>query len=174
MPGALAAADRAAAGIALVAAWLAALIMAAFCGMILLEVVLRSFFGRSTQILEEYVGYGLGTMIFLGLGHALRQGALVRVDLLLGVLPPLARRVVEILVCVLTLAVIGFVIRYFWIGVLRNFRNETISMTPAATPLWIPEGLVLLGMALFALQLVVYLLRLCAGGPLVRDTGRPD
>ena len=174
MRGLLAATDRVAAGIALAAAWLAAAIMAGFCGLILLEVVLRSFFGRSTQILEEYVGYGLGTMIFLGLGHALRQGALVRVDLLLGTLAPRARRVFETAVCATTLGVVGFLIHAFSVGVGRNFRNGTISMTPAATPLWIPEGLVLLGLALFALQLAVYVVSLCAGGPIVRDTGRAD
>jgi TRAP-type mannitol/chloroaromatic compound transport system permease small subunit len=73
-----------------------------------------------------------------------------------------------------TLVVLGFVIHAFSIGVARNFRNGTISMTPAATPLWIPEGLILVGMVLFALQLVVYLVRLCAGGPVIRDTGRVD
>jgi TRAP-type C4-dicarboxylate transport system permease small subunit len=170
----LAAADRVAAGIALAAAWLAAAIMAGFCGLILLEVLLRSFFGQSTQILEEYVGYGLGTMVFLGLGHTLREGALVRVDLLIGALSPAVRRAFEIAICAVTLVVVGFVIHAFSVGVGRNLRNGTISMTPAATPLWVPEGLVLLGMVLFALQLIVYLVRLCAGGPVIRDTGRVD
>ncbi len=166
--------DRIAGYVALAAAWSAVLIMASFACLILIEVVLRSFLGRSTHILEEYVGYGLGTMIFLALGHALRQGALVRVDLVLGALGPAARRAFEMAACVATLAVMSFVMRYFALAVWRNFRNGTISMTPAATPIWVPEGLVLLGMALFALQLVVYLLRLCAGGPLIRDSGRAD
>jgi len=170
----IAAIDRLAAALAVAGAWAGAAILASVTALILLEIVLRSFFGRSTQILEEYVGYGLGAMIFLGLGHALRQGALVRVDLLLGALGPMTRRIFEILVCTVTLPVMLFLMNYFLISVQRNYRQGTISMTVAATPIWIPEAIVLTGMAIFTLQVVVYALRLIAGGPLVEDLGRID
>lgn len=166
--------DRLAAALAVAGAWAGALVLAGITILILVEVVLRSFFGRSTQILEEYVGYGLGAMIFLGLGQALRQGALVRVDLLLGTLGRTARRVFEILVCLVTLPVMLFLMNYFLISVQRNYRQGTISMTWAATPIWIPEAIVLVGMAIFTLQVAVYALRLVAGGPLVQDIGRID
>lgn len=170
----LAALDRGAGWIALAGGWAAALIMVGIVLHVLTEVVMRSFFGRSTQVLEEFVGYGLGAMIFLGLGHALREGALVRVDILLGRLRPAARRATEVFACLVTLAVMWFVMRFFLFGVLRHHANETISMTRAATPLWIPEAVVLLGMAIFTLQVAVYLLRLLAGGPLLPDSQRTD
>lgn len=166
--------DGISARLALVAACAATLIMVSFTLLVLVEITLRSFFASSTQILEEYVGYGLGTMIFLGLGHALRQGALVRVDLVLGRLSAPVRRGFEIVICVVTLGVMAFLVNFFLISVERNFVNGTISMTRAATPIWIPEGIVVLGMIIFILQLVVYLLRLCVGGALIDDSGRAE
>lgn len=83
--------------IALLASWVACLFMAGMVGLILTEIVLRSFFATSTHIVEEYVGYGLMTMIFLALAHALHTGAVIRVDILLSTLGPTPRRLLEIL-----------------------------------------------------------------------------
>lgn len=167
----VAALDRASAWVALIAAWTSVAIMTGIATLILIEITLRSFFATSTQILEEFVGYGLGAMVFLGLAHALRVGGLVRVDILLGRLGRVARRLVEIMVCVVTLATMGFVIRYFAISVSRDFERGTISMTTAGTPIWIPNGVILLGMTIFVLTLAIYLLRLATGGPLVTESG---
>jgi TRAP-type C4-dicarboxylate transport system permease small subunit len=110
-------------------------------------------------------------MIVLGLGHALQSGALVRVDLVLGKLGPGLRRWVEVALCLVTLALMGFLMRFFWISVQRAYERGTISMTRAATPIWIPEGIMLAGMAIFTFALAVYCLRLVLGGPLIRDSG---
>lgn len=171
MRQAIAILDRIIGVLTLVAAWCAMAIMVAITGHILLEIVLRSFFGMSTQVLEEFVGYGLGAMVFLALGQALRQGALVRVDLVLGKLPLGLRRGVEVVLCAVTLAVMAFVMRYFWISVGRNYERGTISMTTAGTPMWIPEAVILAGMAIFWLTLLVYALRLVAGGAIIEESG---
>ena len=166
--------DRVAAAIALVAGWAAAAIMVAITLHILTEIVLRSFFGRSTQLVEEYVAYGLGAMIFLGLGHSLREGSLVRVDLLLGRLRPKTRRLFEIGACLVTIGVMLFLMRFFLFGVQRAYTAGTISMTRAATPMWIPEAIILLGMAIFTLQIGIYLVRIAVGGPLIEEKGRVE
>lgn len=163
--------DRVTGVIALVSAWAAMAIMLGITLLILAEVVLRSFFRSSTQILEEFVGYGLGAMIFLGLAQALRAGSLVRVDIVLGRLGPVWRRWVEMALCCVTIGVMLFLIRFLYISVERSYLRGTISMTRAATPVWIPEALILLGMGIFTFTLVVYLLRLMVGGPLVPDSG---
>lgn len=166
--------DRIAGMIALVAAWTGILIMVSINLLILTEVVLRSFFGKSTQIVEEFVGYGLGAMIFLGLGHALRSGALVRVDLVVSRLSDVVRRWLEVVLCLVTLAVMGFVMNYFLFSVQRNFARGTISMSRAATPMWIPEAIILLGMAIFSFALLVYCARLCMGAAPVNESGRTE
>lgn len=165
----LVALDRAAWVLALLAAWAAAGTMIAITGLILTEIVLRSFFATSTQILEEYVGYGLGAMVFLGLAHGLREGALVRVDVVLGRLGSDVRRWLEVVLCAITLAIMAFLLRYIGVGTWRNYERGTISMTLAATPVWIPEAVILAGMGIFTLTLSVYMLRLLAGGNVIAE-----
>jgi TRAP-type C4-dicarboxylate transport system permease small subunit len=132
---------------------------------ILLEIALRSFFATSTFVLDEFVGYGVAAMTFLTLGYALEKDALIRVQLVLTRSPPGARRGLEILGAGLTLALSLFLIGYFWRSVSRNWGRGAVSQSIAEVPLWIPEGLVLLGLVLFALQLFAHLLRLVRPTP---------
>src|SRR3546814_4061315 len=83
------------------AAWVAVAVMIGITCLILLEIFLRSFLAMSTHIAHEFVGYGLGAIVFLGLGHCLIQGGLIRVDLLVGLLPPGLRRTFEITISVI-------------------------------------------------------------------------
>lgn len=170
MPRIIEAVYRASAALSLVAGWLAALIMLGMTLHILTEIVLRSFFATSTHLVEEYVGYGLMTMIFLGLGHALERGNLIRVDLVLARLGAGAlRRGVEIAICIASLCALAFILNYAWFSMVRRYEMGTVSMTLAATPLWIPEAIVVAGMIVFGIQLVAYALRLTAGGLLIDD-----
>ena len=171
MPRSFVLVDRISALVARAAAQAAALVLLSITVLILIEITLRSFFGRSTQITEEYVAYGLGTMVFLGLGHALRAGALVRVDLLLGRLGPAARRFFEIATCGVTLCVMSFVLYYLSVRVGRDFAGGTISMTRAATPMWIPHAIVAFGMGIFMLQVLVYMIGQCLGATPMKEQG---
>lgn len=130
---------------------------------ILLEIVLRSFFDSSTFVLDEFVGYGVAAMTFLSLGYALNEGALIRVNILLGRVGGRPRIGLEIFSATVTLVLTVFIAGYFWRSVARNWSRGAVSESIAEFPLWIPEGLVLAGMVLFAIQLAAYLLRLVAG-----------
>jgi TRAP-type C4-dicarboxylate transport system permease small subunit len=142
----------------------AAVVSAAFLVLmvlhILLEIVLRSFFASSTFVLDEFVGYGVAAMTFLALGYALEEGALIRIQLLLTRSPPPVRRGLEIVAAGLTLALSLFLIAHFWHSVSRNWSRGAVSQSIAEVPLWLPEGLALLGITLFALQMFAHLLRL--------------
>jgi TRAP-type C4-dicarboxylate transport system permease small subunit len=142
------------------AAIVSAALLVAMALHILTEIVLRSFFASSTFVLDEFVGYGVAAMTFLSLGYALEDGSLIRVQLLLTRSPPPARRGLEALSAALTLALSLFLITHFWHSVSRNWSRGAVSQSIAEVPLWIPEGLVLLGLVLFALQLFAHLLRL--------------
>lgn len=130
---------------------------------ILVEIVLRSFFSTSTFVLDEFVGYGVAAMTFLSLGYALNEGALIRVNIVLGRTVGRRRIALEIFSIAVTLAITVFIAGYFWRSVARNWTRGAVSESIAEFPLWIPEGLVLAGVALFAIQLAAYLLRLVAG-----------
>ncbi|MGX1306018.1 TRAP-type C4-dicarboxylate transport system permease small subunit [Amorphus suaedae] len=138
---------------------LAALILIGMVGHVLFEIILRTFFATSTFVLSEFVGYGVAAVTFLSLGYALEHGSLIRVNLLIGRLEGRALRVFECLSALGALFVVSVLIRFFWISVERNWVRGRVSSSIAEVPMWIPEGLVLVGLAVFWLQLVAYFLR---------------
>ncbi|MBT0963253.1 TRAP transporter small permease [Denitromonas sp. IR12] len=138
--------------------------------LIMVEIVLRGAFATSTFIMDEFVGYGVAAITFLSLGYALESGSLIRVNVLLTHLGNgIVRRLVEAFCVGTTLALAVFIAWYFWKSVARSWARGSVSETVAQVPLWIPEGLVLIGLSIFALQLLAYLLRVLTGGQLIGD-----
>lgn len=166
--------DRTVGVLAFVGACAGVAILVGITGLILTEIVMRAVWNRSIHIVEEYVSYGLGAMIFLALAQALRAGALVRVDLVVGRLPGMVRRWLEVALALSAAAVVAFLAWYVWISVDRLYQRGTLSVTLARTPMWIPEAVMLAGMGLFVLTAVVYALRVATGGPIVDDAGRGE
>ncbi len=152
-------------GLSRLSAYAAALVCALMLSHILLEIVLRTFFGLSTYLVDEFVGYGVGAMGFLALGYCLEKGALIRVNLLLGALPHGGQRALDILCGTLTLAAMSIPIWFFWVSVQRNFTRGIRSPTVAEIPMWIPESVLLFGMVLFWVQLLAFTLRAVTGAP---------
>jgi TRAP-type C4-dicarboxylate transport system permease small subunit len=154
------------------AAVLSAVILVAMVGHVLVEITLRSFFDSSTFVLDEFVGYGVAAMTFLSLAYALEEGALIRVRLVLARTGAgWARRGLELFCVAVTLALSVFLTAYVYRSVARNWQRGAVSQTIAEVPLWIPEGLVLVGLALFAVQLLAYMVRLLAGAPPIEEHG---
>ncbi|WP_136246872.1 TRAP transporter small permease [Halomonas borealis] len=149
---------RVSGALASLGAGLAMLLVVYMLGHILFEIGLR-LFGRSTFILDEYIGYGVAAMTFLGLPYALEQGGLIRVALVLKRLPRAWRWPLELFASLTALLAFGWLARYLTLAVERSFQRGIVSETLAQTPLWIPQGTVLVGLYLLCLVLVVRSLR---------------
>ena len=146
------------------AAAVAALLLVYIFLHIIVEIVMRSFFDRSTYVLDEFVGYAVAAMTFLAAGHALNNGHLIRVDLLIGRLQRPGRRVAEFFSLAVSIGMAGFCA--WWVGrdALRHLTRGSVSESIAEVPLWIPVGAVWLGLVFLMLQLLACLLRVAAGG----------
>lgn len=123
--------------------------------------------------MNELVGYGVAAMTFVALGHSLERGTLIRMNLLLLALGPRSaiRRALEILSVLFALSAAGIALRYFVLSAVRNYERGYTSETAAEIPLWLPEAFVVAGLSVFLLQLLSYLLRLVAGGPMIDEAG---
>lgn len=155
---------------AMMGAWTGALFLMLMVGHSVLEMTLRYGFDASTFVLDEFAGYWVAGLTFLGLAEALRRGVLIRVGVLVQMLGPSARRWVELVVVGLTLAQVALLGWYFWLATGRFWTRGITSNTMAEVPLWLPNAVILAGLAVFALQLLAYGLRLIGGGP-VLDSG---
>lgn len=154
-------------------ATLASLLLVLMVAHSVLEMLLRTI-GMSTYVLDELVGYELAALIFLGLGQALKQGALIRVDILLLKLRGRVRHAAEALGAVLSLSAVAFLCYYFYLAITRFLTRGTTSSSLLAVPLWIPNTIILAGLIIFGLQLIAYLLRMLSGDSSIEEPKQAD
>ena len=119
------------------------------CQMIFVRLILK----ESTFWQTEAVIYLVISATLLGLCYVQRLRGHVGVDLVPGLMPAGARRVLAFFVLGLTIAMAGTMVYYgydtFHLAWSRNWKSETVW----AFPLWIPYLTVPLGFGLFFLQL---------------------
>ena len=135
------------------------IILLAMLLMMAAEVVVRNVFGFSFQVTDELSGYLLVALTFLALGVSLQDGAFFRVEFLFERLP---RRTQAWLTCLFTLASLLFAAILDWqlIRLVQSsFRRGNVEPSLLATPLWIPQAIMPVGMTLLILVLLGLLLR---------------
>jgi TRAP-type C4-dicarboxylate transport system permease small subunit len=146
-----------------VGAAVAALSAAALALILIAEVILTSFFESSQPWAVEYSIYLQAFVLFCGSGWALRQGGHIRVAILLHAVPPPAARLLDMAGTTFAIGVIGFAAHALWQQLIRTFEFGSTSFYPMATPIWIPQGLLTLGVTLLLLAFAARLVRLLFG-----------
>ncbi|MEJ6394580.1 TRAP transporter small permease [Gymnodinialimonas sp. 2305UL16-5] len=122
---------------------------------ILLEIVLRSVFATSTHVLDEFIGFAILSITFLSLAATLRDGAMIKVNLLVSVLPMNVQRWLDAATSLIAALLVIAALRYFFRNLAKDWERGTVSESVAQVPLWIPGTIVCIGAALLALQLLL-------------------
>lgn len=121
---------------------------------ILLETALRSLYGLSTHVLDEFIGFSILSITFLSLAWTLRSGTMIRVNIVTNAFSFRVQDWIDRFVSAAAFALMAFFCFYF----LRNFNKDwsrgAVSESVAEVPLWIPDLVVLIGAVLLALQLL--------------------
>jgi TRAP-type C4-dicarboxylate transport system permease small subunit len=138
---------------------LASLLVLLLTGLILTEIVMRSFFDRSTMIADEYSGYLYLAMVFLALGYTFREKGHIRITLLHSRLSPEGQRRLDLFAGFLLLGILAFLLYYSVRMVLDAYRFEMVSETVSETPIWITQLPIPVGTALFLLADLAFLIR---------------
>lgn len=126
--------------------------------LIVTEVFVRKAFNLSTNLCDEYTGYFQATVIFMTLAQCFRENRHINVDLILRRLSLPARRWIGIINNVIAL---GFVLLLFYAGwhlAWSSYSYGSTSYGPSNTPLFIPQAVVVVGLAIFAVQIGLSLL----------------
>ncbi|SKA34740.1 TRAP-type C4-dicarboxylate transport system, small permease component [Enhydrobacter aerosaccus] len=133
--------------------WLASLCMIAMTLLMLTEIVLRGVFDSTTDNSDELVGYLLVGVSFLSLALCQSRGAFHRVEIVQMRLGARGRAVSALIFDLLSFAYIALTDWYFIQFVMSSYRREAVASTPLATPLWIPEMVMILGASMLLLVL---------------------
>jgi TRAP-type C4-dicarboxylate transport system permease small subunit len=156
-------------GAAHVAVWLGGGAMILVSLLVTVEVILREVFLIGLSAATEVSSYALAVSTAWAYAFTLLERNHVRVDALIRLMP--ARLVVWMDVLAL-LALIWFATVLLWYGygvMAMSLETGAHAMTPLGTPLWIPQGLWVFGIAFFLAVCVLMLaraLRLIAAGRL--------
>lgn len=156
-------ADRVITILSLVGAVISSLAAVGMVVLITVEVIGRAFFRFSTLLADEYSGYLLVAMAFLGLAYTTRGGGHIRADSVVRLLPPQARAWVITLGLVLALA-FGLLLTIQTFGLVRGaFELQERAITVRRTLLFIPQLLMPAGLAIFCLVILRDIIRRLAG-----------
>lgn len=113
---------------------------------------------------DDFSGYGLVAVLFLGLAPAYRRGEHIRVGLIIDRIGGRVRHGLETVLLAAALVAIGWAT--FWCGrmVFDSWRFHDVASGLVAVPLWIPQLSMVVGLAVFAVALAEDLLRALKGG----------
>ena len=136
-----------------VSLWTSAFCMAGMAILILAEVLLRGVFNTTTEHSDELVGYLLVGVSFLSLALCQSRGAFHRVEMVQMRLGPRGQAVSALIFDLLSFAYIAVTDWYFLQFVLSSYRREAAASTVLATPLWIPETVMIVGATLLLIVL---------------------
>ncbi|MFI5031569.1 MAG: TRAP transporter small permease [Reyranellales bacterium] len=134
--------------------WLSGFCMIGMIVMILAEVILRGAFNSSTEYSDELVGYLLVGVSFFSLALCQGQGAFHRVEMVQSRLGPGGKAVSSLIFNLLSLAYVALTDWYFLQLVMSSYRRDAQASTSLATPLWIPETVMIFGATMLLIMLV--------------------
>jgi TRAP-type transport system small permease protein len=144
-------------------ALLAALLLFAMVAIITLDVVMRNVSPHAIPWADEVTEYALYALTLLTAPWLLRQGQHVRLDLLLGVIPPRAAWALEIAADVVGFAGCLVMVRYGWIMTADSHRLGSITIKNLVFPEWWTLAPLPIFFALIAVEFIFRLHRLITG-----------
>jgi len=138
--------------------WASGFMLLAAALFIVTEVVLRKLFSYSIGGADELSSYALAIGSVWALSFALLERAHIRIDALYMLIPDAGKLVLDGAAIVSFFAAAFFLWWFCGKVFLTSLKIEATANTPLGTPLWIPQGLWVLGFSLFALTSSVMLL----------------
>jgi len=120
----------------------------------------------------DFSGFFLATSSFMGLAYALRRGAHIRVNLVIGLLPARLRLALEVVTLLGGAMMSGFATWYAVVLTLQSHQFGDMSPGIIAVPLWIPQVFMVLGLGLLALAFLDTAIETAIrGAPVLVDEG---
>jgi TRAP-type C4-dicarboxylate transport system permease small subunit len=158
-PNLIGAALAIAEAISRVAVWLGGGALILVSCLVTLEVVLREVFLIGLSAATEISAYVLAASTAWAYSYTLLGRNHVRVDAIIRLLPPRLLVWMDLLAMLALAWFAGTLLWHGWGVVGMSLETSARAMTPLSTPLWIPQGLWVFGIAFFFVTCLLLLLR---------------
>ena len=154
----LASADR----IAQRAAWFGGTLIFLAAIVVSFDVIARKLFSFSIGGADELSGYAFAIGSAWAFAFTLLRRANVRVDIVYAKLPVRVCAVLDLLALIAVGVFVALLSNYAFDVAMQSWQRNALSNTQLKTPLWIPQGLWVLGLMLFMATLALMLVRAAA------------
>ncbi|MGQ0664491.1 MAG: TRAP transporter small permease [Pseudomonadota bacterium] len=160
--------------------------LAGVCLALIAVLVLAQIGGRLFGVLvpaaDDFAGYSMAASLFLALAHTFRAGGHVRISLVVERLRGRPRRWIELWSLAGAAALIGYFTWFVGDMTWDSFRFGDRSQGMVATPLWMPQSVLAVGLAVLFVCLVDEFVHVARGGAprygepaaIPRGGGTPD
>lgn len=142
--------------------------------LVAVSVIMRYFFNAPIEGVDELSGYLLIIIVYMGLGYSFKEGAFIRAGIVYGRLQSRSKLVVDALIHLVAIAFLLIVDIYFWQQASYSLASRAASVGTLHMPLYIPQGIMAIGMSLLTFQALISLLRILAGVEKKKTTAAPD
>ena len=135
----------------------------------ILALVFARPFGISVPAADEFAGYAMAGSFALMLGPSLRQGAHIRVGLVLERLRGRVRRVLELL-CLAFATALSAYFAFYWLRMTwQSYDFGDLSQGVLPIPLWIPQAVMAAGLLVLVVAFLDILVTVARGGRAAYD-----
>ncbi len=153
---------------------LAAFTLCLIAVLIVVQIVLR-LLGHQIPSADDFAAWALSASIFLALPMALMHGDHIRVTSVRALVPEPYGRGVDILACLIAIAMLVWGSVALFDFVQDSYRYNDVSQGLVAVPLWIPQIAMVAGSILFSIAMIERLVRLVLGLPVeIASAGNPE
>ncbi|WP_425038815.1 TRAP transporter small permease [Primorskyibacter sp. S187A] len=146
----------------------AAGVLAALCLIAILLLIVAQMIARWTGEIfpgaANYAGYAMAAASFFAFANALNRGAHIRVSLVLNALPKGAKRIMEIWCFAIAAGVMWYFTYYAYWFTYWSWKFNEVSQAQDATPLWIPQSVMVIGGGILAIALTDHLIHVLFRG----------
>jgi len=149
-------------GIYLASAIAAAILLAGIGALILAQIVGR-FFGIVVPSANEISGFFLATSTFLALAYSFRSGTHIRVTLVVSHLPKSMHRAFVILTLAIATLLSGYFSFYTYELAAESWFYGDLSDGLVGVPLWIPQASMTVGLIIMTVACLDELVRVLRG-----------
>lgn len=123
-------------------------------GVVAVDIFTRAVFNFSFEISEEVSGYMLVAFTFLALAVCQLNDSFHRVEFLNEMLSPKGRMISRLIFDFISLAFVALLIWQYFAFAKASYISGARAPTYLATPLWLPQSVMLLGSLTFMLAVL--------------------
>jgi TRAP-type C4-dicarboxylate transport system permease small subunit len=135
-------------------AWVCGLALMVTLAITAVEVFTRAVFNYSFQISDDLGGYLLVAITFLSLAYGQVTNAFHKVQFVQDRLQPRPRAILNLFFLVVAIFSVAAITWFLTVFAIDAFKSGDVAPTNLQTPMWIPQSIMPLGMAMLLVALI--------------------